>query len=488
MSNVRRQLKCWWIVLLSMRNEIMAKLTSNKTYKAKQLNKFKKIVDYIPVSETISDQLEESQLPFFTYGETNGKDDLSMLSLFSGCGGMDIGFEGGFICNKKSLPKNSSKIDYKVNGDWVMLKRNRFKTVFANDILPEAMITWTRYMSRFGTDPWIYHTDSIVELVKRHYAGERVFPDHVDIVTGGFPCQDFSVAGKRKGFESDKSHDGTLRKEDVPTEETRGKLYYWMKQVIDITKPNIFIAENVKGLVSLGDVRDIIQNDFSHADGDGYIVLPPQVLHAGNYGVPETRERVIFIGIRRKALTKKALEALDSSDIPDEFNPYPSPTHNYNVGDKSLKKPVTCRDVFDGLKEPDDASDLSQRFYSKAKYLGKHCQGQIEIHLDGLGPTIRSEHHGNIEFRRLNLEHGGKYIDELKQGKSERRLTPRECALIQTFPPDYPFVAYKNYSKHFAVNQSGAYKVIGNAVPPMLAFNIATRLEKLWPKYFENHE
>lgn len=464
----------------------MKRSFDNHTINAKQSTDASKIVGYVTTGETCSDQLEESQLPLFTYSEKNGEDELSMLSLFSGCGGMDIGFEGGFICNKKSLPKNSKKIDYSVNNDWVMLKRNRFKTVFANDILPEAMSTWTRYMSRFGTNPWIYHTDSIVELVKRHQSGEKVFPDHVDVVTGGFPCQDFSVAGKRKGFESDKSHDGTVRKDDVPTEETRGKLYYWMKQVIDITKPNIFIAENVKGLVSLGDVRNIIQRDFSHADGDGYIVLSPQVLHAGNYGVPETRERVIFIGIRRKALIPETLKILESDNIPEEYNPYPNPTHDYNVGNKSLKRPVTCRDVFEGLKEPDFASDLSQRFYSKAKYMGKHCQGQTEIHLDGLGPTIRSEHHGNIEFRRLSIEHGGRYVDELKQGKNERRLTPRECALIQTFPPDYPFVAYKDYSRNFVVNQSGAYKVIGNAVPPMLAFNIATRLEELWPKYFGN--
>lgn len=75
-----------------------------------------------------------------------------------------------------------------------------------------------------------------------------------------------------------------------------------MKQVIDITKPKIFIAENVKGLVNLGDVKDVIQRDFSSSDDNGYIVLPPQILHAGNYGVPETRERVFFIGIRKSAL------------------------------------------------------------------------------------------------------------------------------------------------------------------------------------------
>lgn len=116
--------------------------------------------------------------------------------------------------------------------------------------------------------------------------------------------------------------------------------------------------------------------------------------------------------------------------------------------------------------------------------MGKHCQGQTEINLFGLGPTIRSEHHGNIEFRRLSEEHGGKLKCELDKGLQERRLTPRECALIQTFPPDYPFVSYMGYTKKYAVSPSGAYKVIGNAVPPVLAYNIARRLQFLWDKIF----
>ena len=117
--------------------------------------------------------------------------------------------------------------------------------------------------------------------------------------------------------------------------------------------------------------------------------------------------------------------------------------------------------------------------------MGAHCQGQKEITLTGLGPTIRAEHHGNIEFRRLSKEHGGSYLSELKDGLEERRLTPRECALIQTFPPDYPFVSYSSVvRKKFAVSPSAAYKVIGNAVPPILAYNIAQRLQELWPLYF----
>lgn len=232
-------------------------------------------------------------------------------------------------------------------------------------------------------------------------------------------------------------------------------------------------------------MRDIIQSDFADADDGGYIVLHPQVLHAGNYGVPETRERVIFIGIRRSALNQKAREALESEVVPEEYNPYPKATHNFNVNDDKLPHAVTCRDVLGDLPEPDDSLDLSQRLYSKAKFMGKHCQGQTEIHYDGLAPTIRSEHHGNIEFRRLSEEHGGKLHEELANGLQERRLTPRECALIQTFPPDYTFIRYKGYTKRFVVNQSGAYKVIGNAVPPVLAYNIARRIQELWSKYFE---
>ena len=408
-----------------------------------------------------------------------------MLSLFSGCGGMDLGFEGAFICHKKSVPSDSGWIDHPLDGDWVSLRKNRFETVFANDILEEAYLTWNQYFSRFGKDPSIYHLESIVDLVKRHHAGEKVFPDGIDLVTGGFPCQDFSVAGKRLGFESHTSHDGTKLPQEVPSEENRGKLYFWMKQVIDIVKPKVFIAENVKGLTNLGNVKEIIQRDFAQADGDGYIVLPPRVLHAGNYGVPETRERVIFIGIRRSALKPEVRSVFDGDQIPTEYDPYPAPTHKYTKDSTGVLPFVTCRDVFEGLAEPEESVDLSQRFYSKAKYMGKHCQGQAEIHLDGLGPTIRSEHHGNIEYRRLSVEHGGKIAEELEAGLSERRLTPRECALIQTFPPDYPFVSYKEDSKRFKVSQSGAYKVIGNAVPPLLGYNIARRLQALWPMLFK---
>lgn len=437
--------------------------------------------------EEVSDIVSDYQIPLLFEDVENNEDDgsIRVLSLFSGCGGMDLGFEGCFFANKRSFAENDPNIDVKVGNEWVKLRKTRFKTIFANDILPEAQVAWTTYMRRFDYGEEIFHNNSIVELVKMHKSGAKVFPDRVDVVTGGFPCQDFSVAGKRKGFDSEKDDYGKKRENDSPSEETRGKLYFWMKEVIDITKPKIFIAENVKGLVNLGDVKDVIQRDFSSSDGNGYIVLPPQVLHAGDFGVPETRERVIFIGIRRDALNLKARTALNSEKIPDEYNPYPRPSHAYTIKDANLLKPVTTFDVLKDLPEPEMSIDMSQQVYSKAKFLTNGSQGQTEIKLNGLGPTIRSEHHGNIEFRRLSLEHGGKHKKELAMGLRERRLTPRECALIQTFPPDYRFVMKGNGNRGMKLSSSGAYKIIGNAVPPVLAFRIATRLEELWPKYFE---
>lgn len=449
------------------------------------MNKKKKDKGYESDSypNILSDIVAESQIPLIFHERDSKQGVHKVLSLFSGCGGMDLGFEGHFIANRKSFGNNSQLVHHIIDDDWVFLKKTKFQTVFANDILPAAEMAWTTYMSRFGYSKGIYHCASIVDLVKMHQAGAKVFPEDIDIVTGGFPCQDFSVAGKRLGFDSSKDDMGKHRSADKPSEESRGKLYFWMKQVIDITRPKIFVAENVKGLVNLGNVKNIIQQDFASASGDGYIVLNPQVLHAGNYGVPESRERVIFIGIRRDALQPEALKVLESDVIPNKYNPYPYATHACTVKEDGLLPPVTTYDVLKNLPEPEDSIDLSQQIYSKAKYLPNGSQGQIEIRLDRIGPTIRSEHHGNIEFRRLSAEHGGKHIDELAREMKERRLTPRECALIQTFPPDYRFVMKKTGCR-YSLSPSNAYKIIGNAVPPVLAYHLAMRLEELWPLYF----
>lgn len=408
-----------------------------------------------------------------------------VLSLFSGCGGMDIGFEGGFRCLKRSIntdihPNWIAQED----GDWVKVAKTGFETVFANDIRPDAKAAWVSYFSSIYSDAnEIYYVDSIVNLVKRAQAGDKVFPKNIDIVTGGFPCQDFSVAGKRKGFNSDKSHNGGKLEVDEPTAESRGQLYMWMKEVVSLVQPSIFIAENVKGLTTLEDVKEVIEHDFADAADGGYIVIPARVLHAANYGVPQSRERVIFYGFKRKALKAEALDALLNLAQHQEYDPYPIPTHSYNaVGDKLLPF-VTCREALVGLEEPETATDIAQTKYSKAKYLPKG-QGNIEINLDSISPTIRSEHHGNIEFRRLSEENGGTHLEELANGLEQRRLTVRECARLQTFPDDYQFILAKT-PQNKSVSASDAYKIIGNAVPCVLGYNIAMTLAENWKKYFK---
>lgn len=405
---------------------------------------------------------------------------MRLLSLFSGCGGMDIGFEGGFTCLSKSINKNMHA-DWieKEDETWTLLKKTGFETVFANDIRPDAKAAWVSYFStRKKNANDIYHLTSIVDLVKKERNGEKIFPENIDVITGGFPCQDFSIAGKRQGFNSKKSHTGKILENDEPTVENRGQLYIWMREVISLTKPKLFIAENVKGLTNLSDVKKVIERDFASAGDGGYLVVPAKVLHAADFGVPQSRERVIFFGFNKGYLRKDALNALMQQKIPVEYDPYPQKTH----GD-GRSNIVTCSDAFVDLEEPQDTSDLSQKKYSKAKYMGAHCQGQTEVKLDSISPTIRSEHHGNIEYRRLSIEHGGKHKEELERGLSERRLTVRECARIQTFPDDYQFILKKTeYNK--SVSASDAYKIIGNAVPCVLAYSIAKNLEEKWDKYF----
>lgn len=422
---------------------------------------------------------------YFYNRKSKGAYAMNMLSLFSGCGGMDIGFEGDFLCLKKSINAilHPEWIAEDL-GEWVRTAPTKFCTVFANDIRPDAKTAWVSYFQhKYPNANEIYHLASIVDLVKSAKSGKKVFPDNIDIVTGGFPCQDFSIAGKRLGFNSSKSHLGSALTSDEPSVESRGQLYMWMRDVVTLTQPKLFIAENVKGLTNLADVKEVIEHDFSTASNEGYLVVPATVLHAADYGVPQSRERIIFFGFRKNALTPEALSMLSLSQIPEHFDPYPPITHSFNISANYLMPVVTCRDAFTGLMEPVISADDSQKKFSGAKYMGSHCQGQVEIKLDSIAPTIRSEHHGNIEFRRLSLEHGGKITSELDAGLPERRLTVRECARIQTFPDDYQFILGKTATSA-GVSSSDAYKIIGNAVPCVLAYNIAKNIEKKWHLYF----
>jgi DNA (cytosine-5)-methyltransferase 1 len=367
---------------------------------------------------------------------TDGK--LKVISLFTGIGGMDLGFEGDVIVHKDSV-KNKEFISkcYTIE-DFVVLKKNNFECVFQNDILEGA-----KEVFGFNSDNSKYNTSSIYTLISENF----VFPK-ADIVIGGFPCQDFSHAGKRKGFESNKAHD--LKEEVVSTEDknnSRGFLYKSFVEVVKRVKPKIFVAENVYGLLTMkNEPIKQIMNDFSEIGYD----VNYQVIYCPDFGIPQTRKRVIIMGIFKERRSESIYEG---------WNYITKNKTECNIGK-----------YFKHLKEPNQTDDISQMVYSKAKKLVKG-QGQTEVNLSSFAPTMRAEHHGNIEFRR----HKNSKINTNEEHMDERRLTVREAGLIQTFPPDYVFSHKKSMTP---------YKYIGNAVPPLLGYLIADKVSELCKSHF----
>lgn len=342
-----------------------------------------------------------------------------VLSLFSGMGGMDIGFSEDVVVHKNSVQENYIDSQSTIN-NFVNLKRLPFKTVFQNDILPEA-----KRIAELNNWNHNYILKDIIELLKENYT----FPD-ADVIIGGFPCQNFSHSGKREGFNT-----------------TRGTLYQSYVEVVKRVKPILFIAENVNGLLTMPDepIKKIIK-DFSEV---GYEVKY-QLIKCEEYGIPQTRWRVIIMGIR---LDKRPL--LVSGD-------------NWNIITEN-KIQCVIKHYFQHLQEPNISQDPAQQVYSKAKRLEKG-QGQKEILLNGYAPTMRAEHHGNIEFRRIKDGNNNENVELL-----ERRLSVREAALIQTFPPNCILTEPEKKT-------SKAYKPIGNAVPPLLAYIIARKTLEILEK------
>lgn len=362
-------------------------------------------------------------------------DEIKVISLFTGIGGMDMGFDGEVIVHKDSIA-NKEFIDkeYTID-DFVVLKKNKFKCVFQNDILKGA-----KEVFGFNNDATNYNNASIYNLISDNF----VFPV-ADVVIGGFPCQDFSHAGKRMGFDSNKGHD-LKEKVDTEKENSRGTLYKSFVEVVKRVKPKIFVAENVYGLLTMKNepIKQIIK-DFSEV---GYNV-DYQVIYCPEFGIPQSRKRVIIMGIYNERKTNIS--------------------EGWNLITKN-KTSCCIGKYFKHLKEPDETEDVAQMVYSKAKKLEKG-QGQTEVNLNTHAPTMRAEHHGNIEFRR----HKNSKINKNEENMNERRLTVREAGLIQTFPPDYVFCKKK---------QMTAYKYIGNAVPPLLGYLIANKVQELYENHF----
>jgi DNA (cytosine-5)-methyltransferase 1 len=290
------------------------------------------------------------------------------------------------------------------------LKR-KFEIIWANEISKDFCATYKQY---FKHD--IVEADIRDILYGEPAKQANPLPRSVDVVLGGFPCQDFSHAGKRRGFGNANG---------------RGLLYQSMVEVIRRTRPLMFVAENVKGLLTMnkGEAIKTIIEDF---EALGYHVAMDLYL-AAEYGVPQMRERVVIVGTDKKRL----------------------PKFEHNAPKLTKSKWISLREAIGDLEDLAEGA-MPNHYWSKAK-LFPGTQGNTVVAADKPGPTMRAEHHGNIEFH----------------WNGKRRLSAREAARIQTFPDDFIFYP----------STSSAYKQIGNAVPPVMAWHIAKAIEVFLAKH-----
>lgn len=268
----------------------------------------------------------------------------------------------------------------------------------------------------------------------------------IDLLTGGFPCQAFSYAGKRLGFE-----------------ETRGTLFFELARAVKEIKPKVFLAENVKGLLEHdgGRTIDTIKNVISEL---GYTLVHPRVLRAILYNVPQKRERLILIGIRNDIANDVEYHwpsvCGEIRTLRDAF--YAGALYSSNVPiSEGQKYPETKRKVMQLVPEGGDWRDLPDDVaadYMKGSY-----------HLGG-GKTGMA--------RRLAMDEASLTLTCAPAQKQTERchpietrpLTVREYARIQTFPDEWQFLG----------SLSSQYKQIGNAVPVNLAYALGRSLIRLF--------
>lgn len=307
---------------------------------------------------------------------------MRVVSLFSGVGGLDWGFiQAGHTI------------------------------IWANDVDQDAVET---YRVNIG--------NHIVPGPIQSIASDEI-PD-CDIVIGGFPCQGFSVANWKRH-----------------QEDSRNKLYLELLRVIQDKQPRYFLAENVKGLASLGKgkVLEIIQSDFEEA---GYRVKH-RILNAADYGVPQHRNRIIFLGVRKDLAQALDFPPLTHAD--PSSNPEP-PLHPW----------VTIGEALKNIPEPEAAPMLPNHTYSKYKLRFVGYLGHRVVNPDKPAPTVTAR----------GDDRGGVVV--IHHPRNHRRMSARELAITQSFPMSFVFSGC----------QSSVYRQIGNAVSPVFAMALASVFPK----------
>jgi len=272
--------------------------------------------------------------------------------------------------------------------------------------------------------------------------------NQVDVVTGGFPCQAFSYAGKRLGFE-----------------DARGTLFYEFARVVKEVNPPICIGENVKGLLN-HDNGKTLQGMISILDEIGYKVVPIEVLKAINYKVPQKRERLILVGIRK--------------DINLKYE-YPKPYKKiYNLKDALKKGELYNTNVPKsiGVKYPESKKNVLDLVPPK----GYWRDLPVEIQKDFMGASFYLGGGKTGMARRIGWDEPCLTLTCSPAQKQTERCHPdetrpftvREYARIQTFPDDW----------EFSGPMAQQYKQIGNAVPVNLGCEVGYSIIQFLNAYY----
>ena len=331
---------------------------------------------------------------------------MKVISLFSGCGGLDLGF-----------------------------KQAGFEIVYAND---NDQDVWETYTKNIGA-----HMD------QRSLFGvpSSEIPD-ADGIIGGPPCQSWSLAGAMRGIGDE-----------------RGQLFYEYIRLIRDKNPKFFVAENVPGMLSkthIGEFRKIIWE----MEKLGYLVSY-NLYDARNYGVPQERKRVIVVGYRK--------------DLGIRYVP-PEPTHIKSISNgidgATKERWVTLKEAISDLPEavpaleknrPNPAVKFPNHEYMVGNFSTIYMSRNRRKRWDEQSFTIQAGgRHAPLHPDSCPMERVGtdKWVFT---GSYYRRITVREAARIQTFPDSFIF---------YYANVAQGYKMVGNAVPVRLAFNIGKKISQ----------
>lgn len=315
---------------------------------------------------------------------------LKVASLFCGCGGTDVGLTGNFEFLGRHYDSNGMEI------------------VYANDIDANACALFEK---NFGLVP--------DNRDVRNVASEEL--PEFDILTGGFPCQSFSIVAQnppRLGIKDD-----------------RGMLFFEMCRILRERQPKCFIAENVKGILTANKKAafPLILEEFENSGYD----VKYTVLNAAEYGVPQKRERVIIVGFRK--------------DLGVDFT-FPTPV-------------ITTVEEYAPLQAVIEA-EVPEKYYFSDKAVAGMMKNRESMNKGRAQDVTKPCNTVGAHLAKVSLNSTDPVL--LVNGRY-RRFTPREVARIQSFPENFRLIG----------SEAAQYRALGNAIPPVMFWYVARAVAKI---------